>query len=194
MIIEKMDFFLHDMFMEIMSNMESLQDYEETIDALEEGCRLHISADGETEEERAERLKRAEERKKQLEKEKEAAQKEKEREAIERRIRLLDTIREFMALNDISTIPGIAPGLETLMFVPLKALTIAIRKCHPGEDDKDIEFDRDDRMLVKTELRRVRTRLEDMDGVAISKQNVKEPVRKEKQEVLTSPVLTRTLQ
>ncbi len=192
---EKLEFFLHDVFMEIMDNLDSLQDYEETVEALEEGCLLNLSSDGETEEERAERLRQAEERRKQLEKELKEAEKEKEREAIERRIRLLDSIREFLVLNDISYIPGISVGMETLMFVPLKAVSAAIRKLHPGKDDRDIEFEKNDRLMVKAQLSRVRLRFEDMqgDGLKKSARNLRNAPEKEKQEVLKPPVKVKIL-
>ncbi len=194
MFSEKMDFFLHDVFMEIMSNMDSLEDYAETIDALAEGCLLTISADGETEEERVERLRIEEERRKQLKKELEQAEKDKEREAIERRIRLLDLIKEFMVLNGVSSVPGISIGLEAFMFVPLKAVTAAVRKRHPGKKDAEIEFDKEDRMLVKAELSRVRNRMEN-DGDSLKKDAHarREALRKERQEVLEHPARVKTL-
>ncbi|MCR4584926.1 MAG: hypothetical protein K5686_04310 [Lachnospiraceae bacterium] len=193
---EKMEFFLHDMFMEIMSSLDTLEDYEETLEALWEGCLLNMSSDGETEEESAERHRKAEERQKQLEKEKQEAEKEREREAIERRIRLLDNIREFLLLNDISTIPGILPGLELSMFIPLKAVCKAVRKLHPDTDDKDIELDRNDRMLVKAELSRVRLRMEELGGGGgrVPKRSAKEvPVKEKEQEILQSPAHVKKL-
>lgn len=192
---EKLEFFLHDVFMEIMDNLDSLQDYEDTLDALEEGCLMNLSSDGETEEERTERLRLAEERRKQLEKELKEAEKEKEREAIERRIRLRDAIREFLLLNDISFMPGISGSMETMMFAPLKAVSAAIRKLHPGKADRDIEFEKNDRMLVKAELSRVRMRFEAIEGDGLKKsaREKRKTPDKEKQEVLKPPVRVKTL-
>ena len=185
MVSEKMEFFLHDVFMEIMSNLDSLQDYEETVDALEEGCRLNLSSEGETEEERDERIRAADERRRQL-KEALENEKEKEREGIERRIRLMDLIREYILLNEIAQMPGLGQILEKAMFIPLNAVAVTIKKRHPGKDARNIEFEREDKMLVKAELRRVRMRFDTAGGTAIQDKakDEKAAFRKERQKVL----------
>ncbi len=187
MIDDRMDYFLHDMFMEIMSNLETLADYEDTLKDIEEACAMNLSAEGETEEEREKRIRENEEHERQLEKELAEAEKEKERKAIERRIRIMDLLREFMLLTQGSGIDGINALLMSAMFEPLKKTVSQIKKKYPDKTDKDIEFDRDDKLVVKAELRRVRMRLED-DGPVAEQKNPervmeKQPVRK-KQRVL----------